>query len=350
MAEALRKERTEVLVGLFVLVGLAILGALILRFGRFSDSLKDRYSITVSFPDAESVVSGAPVHMGGVKVGSVAASPSHNEDYTKAIIPLNIDDGVQIPLGSKFSIATSGLMGDTLIKIQPSQAKQYVDPGMLVDGDPGAGLDKLQENALVITKQVQDVLDDIKLAIVDIRGAVQSLDNTFQKIENNLVGEENLENFKGTLSELKQSSQNIREASETLGPLLTDGRDAIAEAKSAFEKTGDVMETAKEVVAKAGPAVEGLEPAVEELNATLKNANDTINRIKSGEGAAAALISDPELRDNLERLIANLREHGILGYKDDAPSSLPAPQTEKKAAQPEEKEKKGLFNFLKRQG
>ena len=105
---ALRKEKTELLVGLFVLVGLLIMGTLIIQFGRFSERLREKYELTLLFPDGGDIIDGSPVRLGGAQVGIVSDSPILNDDSTGVIIGLEIYDGKKIPVGSDFSIATSG--------------------------------------------------------------------------------------------------------------------------------------------------------------------------------------------------------------------------------------------------
>ncbi len=317
---AIRKQRTDLWVGLFVFMGLAIMGALVIQFGKFSDSLKETYYLYVTYPDAGNLLRGAPVRLGGAKVGVVGDAPQLNEDYTGVKVQLEIHDNKKIPAGSRFIIASSGLMGDLYVRIKSPQkpSGKYFEPDAEIKGDPAAGLDEIQAEA-------GELSDQAKLMMVDIRQAVQSLDKTLKKIEEGALSDENLANIKEMLAGLKESADNFKTASTKLEPLFDKGKEAAEEAKTAFTKAGETLDTAKEVIKKAEPAMEKLEPTVTELKETLVKASAAIDKagvaideITEGDGTTAALISDSELKKNLESLISNLNKHGILRYKNDS--------------------------------
>ncbi|MCB1234031.1 MAG: MCE family protein [Verrucomicrobiae bacterium] len=309
---AIRNDRTELLVGLFVFFGLAIMGALIVQFGRFGNRLRQNYEVSVLFPDAGGLIEGAPVKLAGQKVGYVAGEPKLNDEFTAVIVPLHIYAEDKIPLGSRFTVATSGLMGDTYVRIDmPKEPKpEYFTDGETIKGSGGSGLESLQEDAGL-------VLADIRLAVKDIQVAVQSLDRIFKKIETGMLAEENIENLKTTFAELKKTGENLNRGTEKLDPLMDDLKTTVNEAKTAMTKAGDTFDKAKEVIAKAEPAMAELEPAVADLRETLKKASAAMTEISEGDGVAAALISDTGLRRDLESFVDKLDRYGILGYPKD---------------------------------
>ncbi len=306
---AIRKERTELLVGLFVFFGLAIMGTLIVQFGRFSDRLQEKYRIEVTFPDASGIRVGSPVTLAGQKIGFVAVEPQLNLDFSGVTVQMDIYGDKRIPQGSKFSIGTSGLMGDTYIRItMPEDPKpEYLSDGAKVTGETGGGLESLQNDA-------GQVMADVRVAVQDIRDAIQSLDRVFKKVENGVLSDENIDNLKITVSEFRQTGENLSQATGKLDPLVEDVRGTVGEAKTAMTKAGNTFDRAGEVIGKAEPAMEELEPTLLELRATIENANAAITRITEGDGVAAALISDSGIRRDLESFIDKLDRYGILGY------------------------------------
>ena len=113
------KKRTEVLVGLFLFIGLVMLGGLVLQFGKFSDRLRGHYSLTVVFDDASGVIKGSEVRMGGARIGRVASLPELN-DAVQVEVKLTITAAIRIPAGSTFQINSATLLGDKLIVVIPS--------------------------------------------------------------------------------------------------------------------------------------------------------------------------------------------------------------------------------------
>ncbi len=324
---AIRKQRTEIYVGLFVFFGLVVMGALILQFGRFSDRVRGHYPLMVEFPNAGGLLSGAPVKLGGQKVGYVDGDPKMKADFSGVNVLLAIYDDQKVPSNSTFSIGTSGLMGDTYVEAKMGEnfTGEFLGEGSQIKGTSTADLGALQNDA-------GELLKELQVTVADIQVSIKSLDKVFQKLESGVLADENVANLSTTFSELKTSSQNIKKATEKLDPVMAEAQSTIAEAKSAMAKAGSTFDTATETlegikatVAKADPAIEKLEPTIAELKATLKNANSAIDEIKYGDGVMSGLISDSGLREDLESFIDKLERYGILGYpKDKSKPSVPS--------------------------
>ena len=140
-----RDKKTELLVGLFLTIGLALLGLLVLQFGSVREYFKDTYEITVPFPDGTGIKAGTPVMLGGSKIGKVPRMPQLNAQFNGVIIPLEIYHDKRIPADAKFAIGTAGLLGDSFIEISPTGAPTgaYIEPGASLPKDnvsSGGGL------------------------------------------------------------------------------------------------------------------------------------------------------------------------------------------------------------------
>ena len=61
----MKQNRTELLLGIFLFVGLLVLGGIILRFGSFKDHFREKYELTLMFPQAGVIVKGSEVRLGG---------------------------------------------------------------------------------------------------------------------------------------------------------------------------------------------------------------------------------------------------------------------------------------------
>ena len=65
--------RTEIIVGLFVLVGIACLGYLAIKLGKLEVFGASGYTVTADFPSVAGLKVGDPVEIAGVRVGRVEA-------------------------------------------------------------------------------------------------------------------------------------------------------------------------------------------------------------------------------------------------------------------------------------
>ena len=67
-----RDKKTELLVGMFLTLGLVMLGLLILQFGSIRELFKSSYAISVALPDGSGIREGSPVMLGGSRIGKVS--------------------------------------------------------------------------------------------------------------------------------------------------------------------------------------------------------------------------------------------------------------------------------------
>src|ERR1700688_3413893 len=91
----------EFKVGAFVFVGLAMLAALVVQFGRVGEGFKTYYALTVLFPDASGLLKGSDVLLAGAKIGLVSGGPQIAPGGQGVSVPLRIYEYVKIPTGSK---------------------------------------------------------------------------------------------------------------------------------------------------------------------------------------------------------------------------------------------------------
>src|SRR6202047_1541654 len=105
-----RQDRgLEFKVGAFVFVGLSMLAALVVQFGRVGEGFKTYYGLTVRFDDASGLLKGSDVLLAGAKIGRVSGGPRLVQEGNGVAVPLRIYDYVKIPEGSKVAVGSSGL-------------------------------------------------------------------------------------------------------------------------------------------------------------------------------------------------------------------------------------------------
>src|SRR5204862_7635191 len=124
-----RHERgLEFKVGAFVFVGLAMLGALVVQFGRLGEGFRTYYPLTVRFTDASGLLKGSDVLLAGAKIGKVSGGPRMVREGEGVDVPLKIYDYIKIAEGSKFTVGSSGLLGDRFenVVMPPGQAWVFI--------------------------------------------------------------------------------------------------------------------------------------------------------------------------------------------------------------------------------
>ena len=274
-----RHERgLEFKVGVFVFVGLAMLGALLVQFGRLGEGFKTYYTITVRFSDASGLLKGTDVLLAGARIGKVADGPKLVREGGGVAVPLKIYDYIKIPEGAKFTVGSSGLLGDRFVNVAiPSgPQKAYLSPNADVKGARETGIDDLTRSGGALVN--------------DLRGTVQKIDTTVNRLNQDTLSPANMENLKASMEHLNQATGALAESSKKL-----DG----------------VIEQADSAMASAKKAADGLQNAITDTRKVLRSATQ-------GKGLVATLLNDQQLANDLHALITNLRAHGVLFYRDSA--------------------------------
>ncbi len=283
----------ELKVGIFVAVGLVILAALVVQFGRLGEGFKKYYGLTIHFADASGLLKSSDVLMGGAKVGQVAGAPRLVKVGRGVEVPLKIYDFVKIPTGSSITVGSSGLLGDRFVAIFPptTQPTGYIAPGARVEGAREKGLDDITKEGGALIK--------------DLRGTVAKIDTAVSRLNEQALSQVNMDHLKETFDNLSKTSAALAESSKKIDGVI--------------EKADGTMGSAKE-------AADKVQLAVADARKTIQSAGRVIDEATSGDGLVPMLLTNEEVANNLRALISNLRRHGVLFYRDSAAKISPPPE------------------------
>ncbi len=275
----------ELKVGIFVAVGLAILAALVVQFGRLGEGFKTYYPLTIHFSDASGLLKGSDVLLGGAKVGRVASPPRLVASGQGVDVSLRIYEFVKIATDSKFTIGSSGLLGDRFVVVTPPAGKpgSYLAHGARVEGVRERGFDDLTKEGSALIK--------------DLRGTVAKIDTTLDRLNNQALSKENMAHLQQTFDNLNKTTSALSESSKKIDGVIGKADETMGSAKAAADKVQDVAGDARKTIQTAGKV----------MNAAL-----------SGNGLLAMLLTNQALANDLRSLVSNLRQHGLLFYRDSA--------------------------------
>jgi len=115
----------ELVVGLFICLGLAAMFLLTLQVSTQNDLKRDAsYEITARFDNVGSLRVRAPVTLAGVRIGRVTAVDVNPETF-QAEVKLAIDQRYdKLPTDSSAAIQTAGILGEQYIALQPGGAME----------------------------------------------------------------------------------------------------------------------------------------------------------------------------------------------------------------------------------
>jgi len=117
----------DLMVGLFVLAGLAALAYLSLQVGGLEFGGEKRIVLHATFDDIGGLSVRAPVRIAGVKIGQVSAIDL--DDDLRADVALEVESGLGLSIDSSAAIRTSGLLGDQFISVELGAEDAVLEDG-----------------------------------------------------------------------------------------------------------------------------------------------------------------------------------------------------------------------------
>lgn len=221
----MEKRGIEIVVGVFVLVGLLTAAALVLIVGVDQNSVNDDYRIRVAFPSAGGIIKGSKVLMSGVPIGKVVESPEINEVGDRAIIQIGLGKDYKIREGSQFVIRESGLLGDRFVDVQPSSNRNapIIKAGQITEGSRLTGLGDLTSDARPVMQKARETFDRLNqiLKKVDeeiltaktqenLKMAVAKLNSSLTRVDNLLAQAEKGQGLLAKLLSDKKMAEDLR--------------------------------------------------------------------------------------------------------------------------------------------
>jgi phospholipid/cholesterol/gamma-HCH transport system substrate-binding protein len=134
----------ELVVGLFILIGILCLGYLSIKLGKMEVVGEKGYEVYAFFPDIGGLKTGSSVEIAGVEVGRVRGITLDNY---QARVVLNFPWDIKIQEDAIASIKTRGLIGEKFIEITPGGSEKVIEPGGRIrETQPAIDLEELISN------------------------------------------------------------------------------------------------------------------------------------------------------------------------------------------------------------
>ena len=122
----MQKNLVETILGAVVLV---VAGGFLAFFYKTTDIHPTTgYTLTAVFSTIDGLDTGSPVKVSGVKVGQVMGFSLDPKNY-RAIVSMNINDGVQLPKDTAAVIGSSGLLDGKFMSLKPGGDDEMLKPG-----------------------------------------------------------------------------------------------------------------------------------------------------------------------------------------------------------------------------
>src|SRR3974390_889185 len=124
----MKKYSIETAVGIFVVIGLILVGYMTVKLGKLSILSDTTYPLYARFSDVTGLKAGSPVDMYGIQIGRVDKLTMD----LKAVQPLvefKIRKDIRVYDDAIASIKTEGLLGERYITLDPGGAGEVLKTG-----------------------------------------------------------------------------------------------------------------------------------------------------------------------------------------------------------------------------
>jgi len=137
----MEKAKLELVVGLFVLIGIVCLGYLAIKLGKLEMIGGDVYEVEAQFNSASGLKPGSTIEIAGVEVGRVRGI-TLNQD--RAMVKLAVNNTVKLYSDTIASIKTRGIIGEKFLALSPGGGGDPLKPGDTIrDTESGLDLEEL---------------------------------------------------------------------------------------------------------------------------------------------------------------------------------------------------------------
>ncbi|MEK7236450.1 MAG: outer membrane lipid asymmetry maintenance protein MlaD [Nitrospirota bacterium] len=137
----MEKAKLEMVVGVFVFVGMLCLGYLAVKLGKLELVGGDLYEVEAQFNTASGLKPGSTIEIAGVEVGRVRGIVLKED---RAMVKLAVNNTVKLYTDTIASIKTRGIIGEKFLNLSPGGGGDPLKPGDTIrDTESGLDLEEL---------------------------------------------------------------------------------------------------------------------------------------------------------------------------------------------------------------
>lgn len=217
----MKKDRHEVAVGMFVIIGFLILTVTVF-FVSGVYLFKPGYKIDVMYEYVSILNKGAPVRMAGVRVGEVDDVNlvyDKEKGHLRVRITLFINNGFEVRENYQFFIRGTHILSEPHIEISPVEGNApVIKAGAVFEGINPVPIEEIVDKAHDIAGHLEAILGAFRNASgaddggETLKNLVLNLEKTTKSLSVILDGNE---------ADMKDSLKNLHESSEALSQILT---------------------------------------------------------------------------------------------------------------------------------
>jgi phospholipid/cholesterol/gamma-HCH transport system substrate-binding protein len=324
-------------VGILMLIGMAILAAAIFSIGGGLQWLGGTEELMARFHRVNGLQVGAPVHLSGVNIGSVASiqfPPDRRANYVVVRLSIEANAIERVRIDSIAKIESLGLLGDKFLLLTAgSPDAPSAEPNALLNSqDPvnyqsllqGRGTGDLVSNVIAISSGMRQLLETVNqgngILAELIRGSTNPKEKTLTLASIRRV----VDNVQRLTAELETATDRVDRGQGVIGAMLSPRNDgqrvvaniagAAASMRAASARLDQTSLQLHDLVARMDTA-NGLLPqlmqdqsyaarVMSNLSRSSDDMREVLDKINGRQGTLGLLINDPSLYDRTTNLVS----------------------------------------------
>ena len=288
-------------VGITVIIAATVLAILIFLMTGSGGFLTPKVQIYGYFDDAQGVRVGAPVNLQGVPIGNVTdvRVVQHGKTPVQVRMKISKRAASEIPTDSTAALTQAGVLGETFINIDRTQAKstQTVHDGSEL---------KVQDNPNFqdVIRTTQGSLQNVDILIRRIDRIVTFIESGQGSIGKLIYDQELYNRLNSTLNEVQSMVNMIASGKGSIGKLVASD-ELYNKANASVDKLNKIIDDIQAGNGTVGKLLK--DPSLyNNANETIAKANSLMNDINQGKGAIGKMAKDEQFAAKLDNTITKL--------------------------------------------
>ncbi len=301
------KATTEVKVGVFALLVIAILSLMTFWVGGLAWLKKPGYKVYVYFNNVSGLETKSKIRVAGVEAGYIENIALVDG---RAKLTLRVNKGVALYSDAEAGISSMGLLGEKYLELKPGSKPPVLKQGdtitsviQSVDMDQlFRKLSSLSDSLTKITGKINEVLSPeqinaLKSAINNVKLITGNVNDAV--VQDNAKVKTTLDNVNSLVKDLNGTvKKNDRNITELLANLKDLSRTLDEEAPGVLANIRDTSGAIKKLVVQSRPGIESF------VNSTSQIATN----MREGKGTIGKLLTDQTLYNNINSSVKSLNK------------------------------------------
>ncbi|MBI2395143.1 MAG: MCE family protein [Deltaproteobacteria bacterium] len=342
--------KREIKVGIFVLLGLIVAGAIIFMIGDERRVFDKHFRLHAAFDDVAGLKPGAPVRMGGVDVGTVENvkfSGDLNDKRLHVYFTIVRVAYNRVHDDSSVTISNKGLLGDKMLEVtQGTEGRPHIADGGEITAVPpqelGRFVAKADELADLAKKTLQNieaatkvaadpkVADDLKVTLGAVRVLLHDAATHDGFVKRLMTDPKLAEHLDHVFIEAARAGKSFDAVANDVRLIIKQAKDGPGFAHTLLyskdgEKIAKSLATASEELAHTLEAIRTGKGAAHELvygeeggklakdiEGITADIRTIVADVKAGKGTLGALLTDPSLYEDMKSILGNVERNQVL--------------------------------------